>query len=77
MEYTHVGRLGLVVSRLCLGTMNFGPHTSEEDSHRIMDAALAGEVWDWRPETPLEQILEEIALHAEQNPSWLELSETA
>ena len=41
MEYTHVGRLGLVVSRLCLGTMNFGPHTSEEDSHRIMDAALA------------------------------------
>jgi aryl-alcohol dehydrogenase-like predicted oxidoreductase len=41
MEYAHVGRLGLVVSRLCLGTMNFGPHTSEEDSHRIMDAALA------------------------------------
>jgi aryl-alcohol dehydrogenase-like predicted oxidoreductase len=29
------------VSRLCLGTMNFGPHTSEEDSHRIMDAAIA------------------------------------
>ena len=27
MESTHVGRLGLVVSRLCLGTMNFGPHT--------------------------------------------------
>ena len=41
METTHVGRLGLVVSRLCLGTMNFGPHTSEEDSHRIMDSALA------------------------------------
>lgn len=41
MEYTHVGRLGLVVSRLCLGTMNFGPHTSEEDSHAIMDAAVA------------------------------------
>jgi aryl-alcohol dehydrogenase-like predicted oxidoreductase len=41
MEYAHVGRLGLVVSRLCLGTMNFGPHTSEEDSHRIMDAAIA------------------------------------
>jgi NDP-hexose C3-ketoreductase / dTDP-4-oxo-2-deoxy-alpha-D-pentos-2-ene 2,3-reductase len=41
MEYTHVGRLGLVVSRLCLGTMNFGPHASEEDSHRILDAALA------------------------------------
>jgi aryl-alcohol dehydrogenase-like predicted oxidoreductase len=41
MEYTHVGRLGLVVSRLCLGTMNFGPHTSEADSHTILDAALA------------------------------------
>ncbi len=41
MEYTHVGHLGLVVSRLCLGTMNFGPHTSEEDSQKIMDQALA------------------------------------
>ena len=41
MDYTHVGRLGLVVSRLCLGTMNFGPHTSEPDSHEIMDSALA------------------------------------
>ena len=38
MEYTHLGRLGLVVSRLCLGTMNFGPHTSEPDSHAIMDS---------------------------------------
>ena len=41
MEYTHLGRLGLVVSRLCLGTMNFGPHASEADSHAIMDAAVA------------------------------------
>lgn len=41
MEYTHLGRLGLVVSRLCLGTMNFGPHTSEPDSHAIMDSAIA------------------------------------
>jgi aryl-alcohol dehydrogenase-like predicted oxidoreductase len=41
MEYTHVGRLGLVVSRLCLGTMNFGPHASESESHTIMDAAVA------------------------------------
>ena len=40
MEYTHLGRSGLSVSRLCLGTMNFGPLTTEEDSHRIMDAAL-------------------------------------
>ena len=40
MEYTHLGRLGLTVSRLCLGTMNFGPLTSEDDSHAIMDRAL-------------------------------------
>jgi aryl-alcohol dehydrogenase-like predicted oxidoreductase len=44
MEYTHVGHLGLVVSRVCLGTMNFGPHTPEADSHTIMDAALANGV---------------------------------
>ena len=41
MEYTHVGHLGLVVSRLCLGTMNFGPHTPEPDSYTIMDSAVA------------------------------------
>jgi len=40
MEYTHLGRLGLMVSRLCLGTMDFGPLTSEDDSHAIMDRAL-------------------------------------
>lgn len=40
METTHLGRTGLKVSRLCLGTMNFGPHTSEEDSFAIMDRAL-------------------------------------
>ncbi len=39
MEYTHLGRSGLSVSRLCLGTMNFGPETSEPDSHAIMDRA--------------------------------------
>ena len=39
MEYTHLGRTGLSVSRLCLGTMNFGPLTSEADSHTIMDTA--------------------------------------
>jgi aryl-alcohol dehydrogenase-like predicted oxidoreductase len=40
MQYTSLGRTGLKVSRLCLGTMNFGPETSEEDSYRIMDRAL-------------------------------------
>lgn len=40
MEYTQLGRTGLKVSRLCLGTMNFGPHTTEADSYAIMDKAL-------------------------------------
>ncbi|MEJ2606326.1 MAG: aldo/keto reductase [Anaerolineales bacterium] len=40
MEFTHLGRTGLTVSRLCLGTMNFGPETDEAPSFRIMDEAL-------------------------------------
>jgi aryl-alcohol dehydrogenase-like predicted oxidoreductase len=43
MEHTRLGRTGLLVSRLCLGTMNFGPETSEEDSYTIMDRALEEE----------------------------------
>ncbi len=40
MQYISLGRTGLQVSRLCLGTMNFGPQTSEADSFAIMDQAL-------------------------------------
>jgi aryl-alcohol dehydrogenase-like predicted oxidoreductase len=40
MQYTHLGRSGLKVSRLCLGTMNFGPQTEESAAHAIMDSAL-------------------------------------
>jgi aryl-alcohol dehydrogenase-like predicted oxidoreductase len=40
VDYRHLGRLGLRVSPLCLGTMNFGPQTTEPDSHAIMDRAL-------------------------------------
>ncbi len=40
MRYVHLGRSGVQVSRLCLGTMNFGPQTSEPDSVAIMDRAL-------------------------------------
>jgi aryl-alcohol dehydrogenase-like predicted oxidoreductase len=39
MEYTHLGRTGLSVSRLCLGTMNFGPLTPPDEAHVIMDHA--------------------------------------
>ncbi|MFB9580183.1 aldo/keto reductase [Streptomyces goshikiensis] len=40
MKYTQLGRTGLKVSRLVLGTMNFGPLTGESESHAIMDSAL-------------------------------------
>jgi aryl-alcohol dehydrogenase-like predicted oxidoreductase len=39
MKFSHLGRSGLTVSRLCLGTLNFGPETSEGESHAIMDHA--------------------------------------
>jgi aryl-alcohol dehydrogenase-like predicted oxidoreductase len=40
MQFTHLGRTGLTVSRICLGTMNFGPETDEPTSFSIMDSAL-------------------------------------
>src|SRR5690242_1880620 len=40
MQYVQLGRSGVKVSRLCLGTMNFGPQTTEADSVTIMDRAL-------------------------------------
>jgi aryl-alcohol dehydrogenase-like predicted oxidoreductase len=40
MEYVHLGRTGLLVSRLCLGTVNFGPIVEEPEAHRLMDEAL-------------------------------------
>src|SRR5437667_1186104 len=66
MQYTKLGRTGLKVSRLCLGTMNFGPHTSEEDSYAIMDRALelginffdTADVYGWKKgEGVTEQII--------------------
>jgi aryl-alcohol dehydrogenase-like predicted oxidoreductase len=44
MEYINLGRSGLKVSRMCLGTMNFGPHSDEAQSHTIMDLALDHEI---------------------------------
>lgn len=40
MDYTHLGRSGVSVSRICLGTMNFGAYTEPADSFAIMDHAL-------------------------------------
>jgi aryl-alcohol dehydrogenase-like predicted oxidoreductase len=39
VQYTHLGRTGLSVSRLCLGTMNFGWTTEAADSFAVMDSA--------------------------------------
>jgi aryl-alcohol dehydrogenase-like predicted oxidoreductase len=40
VKHKRLGKHGVLVSNICLGTMNFGWHTSEEDSFRIMDRAL-------------------------------------
>jgi CDP-paratose 2-epimerase len=60
----------------------FGHHhvASESISHRfdvpwlILDSRRAGKQWNWKVETPISLILEEIALHAEAHPEWLQLS---
>ena len=66
MKYVHLGRSGLKVSRLCLGTMNFGPLASETESFAIMDRALelginffdTADVYGWKMgEGITEQIL--------------------
>jgi CDP-paratose 2-epimerase len=40
----------------------------------VLDPALAKRQWGWQPTTPMAEILEEIARHAELNPRWLEIS---
>jgi CDP-paratose 2-epimerase len=60
----------------------YGAHTVDSTNEErrfdipwlVMDACLAKEVWAWQPQTTLEEILAEIAVHAEENPDWLELS---
>ena len=58
----------------------FGPNevsaTPEERPYDapwiVMDSSLASQKWDWTPKTGLEEILKEIAGHAEKNPKWME-----
>jgi len=66
MRYVKLGRTALKVSRFCLGTMNFGPETSEADAFAIMDRALelginffdTANVYGWKKgEGVTEQIL--------------------
>ncbi|MFG3025985.1 aldo/keto reductase [Streptomyces sp. NPDC048254] len=75
MKYTNLGRAGLTVSRLGLGTMNFGPVTPEADAHQIMDRALeagvtlfdTADIYGWKlGEGITEQI---IGRWFEQDPS--------
>lgn len=40
MQYSNLGRTGLLVSRVGLGTMNFGMTANERESFQIMDAAV-------------------------------------
>jgi len=40
IEYRRLGKHGVLVSNLCLGTMNFGTQTPEDESFKIMDRAL-------------------------------------
>ncbi len=40
MEYRNLGRTGLKVSELCLGSMQFGWTASPEESHQILSAAF-------------------------------------
>src|ERR1700686_3069321 len=40
IEHKHLGKHGVLVSNICLGTMNFGWHTTQKESFKIMDRAL-------------------------------------
>jgi CDP-paratose 2-epimerase len=40
----------------------------------VLDSARASNEWDWKVETPIETVLEEIAVHAQSHPDWLEIS---
>jgi aryl-alcohol dehydrogenase-like predicted oxidoreductase len=40
MQYRHLGRSGLLVSGIGLGTMNFGDATDEDEAFKIMDRAV-------------------------------------
>ena len=60
----------------------FGKHKVQSDSHprpfdipwMVLDSSLAKKTWNWTPKISLEKILDEIAIHAEANPNWLDIS---
>ncbi len=68
------------LSDWCAG--RFGPHSVVQDGTPrpfdipwiVLDHAKATKLWGWTPATPTDAILEEIAVHAEAHPDWLDLS---
>ncbi len=62
-------------------TERFGAHQVAADKNprpfdipwMVLDSSAVGVAWNWKPRIPRDLILEEIAVHAEQNPRWLEL----
>jgi CDP-paratose 2-epimerase len=68
------------LSNWCRSRFGEAPLSGIPQTHRfdvpwiVMDSSFARTVWDWQPQTTLDEILTEIACHAEQNPQWLELS---
>ena len=60
----------------------FGPHAVLADGSPrpfdlpwiVLDHARATRLWDWRPQTPVDTILEEIATHAGDHADWLDVS---
>jgi CDP-paratose 2-epimerase len=63
----------------------FGEHLPEASPDQrpfdipwlVLDPGLAERTWGWKPLTPRDALLEDIAQHAEQNPHWLSLCESA
>jgi CDP-paratose 2-epimerase len=60
----------------------FGPHKIASDPAprpfdipwMVLDSAKAARLWNWKPATPMPDILNEIAAYAESHPDWLALS---
>jgi CDP-paratose 2-epimerase len=58
-----------------------GPHEISVDTNprpfdipwMVLDSSAVKKAWDWMPSTPRDAILEEIALHVESHPEWMEL----
>jgi len=61
----------------------FGPHpvVSKPENRpfdipwMVLDSSKARQLWHWKPNLSVSAILEEIAIHAEANPNWLEISQ--